>query len=174
MFTDADVEVVAGRLRTWSDVLGRLSEPELSRSLLTALDTGDGKAFRELFGEPFGPATCIEIVETVTRFVHTGDFQLTRVCTIVDRLRPTNPSTVSGAGYRLADGTVLWLTEAEWWAMLDQAAADEKWRQANLDLLVALGILTCRFELVRTISRYDLSKTYHVCPPTTDPRERRR
>jgi hypothetical protein len=176
MFTDADVDVVSGRLRTWSEALGRLSDPELTRALLTALDSGDGRAFRELLelGERFGPATCVEIVETVTRFVHTGDYEATRVCTFVDRLRPKNPNTTSGRGYRLADGTVLWLTEAEWWALLDRAVADEKWRQANLDLLVAVGIMTCHFELVPTISRFDVSKTYHVCPPTTDPRERRR
>jgi hypothetical protein len=70
-------------------------------------------------------------VETVTRIVHTGDYEPTRVCTFVDRLRPKHPSTVSGRGYRLADGTVLWLTDAEWWALLDRAVADEKWRQAT-------------------------------------------
>jgi hypothetical protein len=176
MFTDADVDVVSGRLRTWSEVLGQLSEPELSRSLLAALDSGDGKAFGELigFGDRFPSATCVEIVETVTRFVHTGDYEPTRVCTFVDRLRPKHPSTGSSRGYRLADGTVLWLTEAEWWALLDRAVADEKWRQANLDLLVALGIMTCHIELVRSVERFDRTQTYRVCPPITDPSERRR
>jgi hypothetical protein len=109
MFTDADVEVVSGRLRTWSEVLGQLSEAEQARSLLTALDSGDAKAFGELigFGERFPSAPCVEIVETVTRVVHTGDYEPTRVCSFVDRLRPKHPSAVSGRGYRLADGTVL-------------------------------------------------------------------
>jgi hypothetical protein len=176
MFTDQDVEVVAGRMGSWSDALRDLAEPDLCRRLLSALDEGDGKAFHEIVDrwDFLGAATCIEIVETMTRFVHTGDYQPTRVCAIVTHLRPARPNPFHGQGYRLADGTTLWLSEADWWAMMDRAVGDEKWRNANADLLVAVGILSCHIELVPTVSRFDISKQYEICPPGGDPHAGRR
>jgi hypothetical protein len=58
--------------------------------------------------------------------------------------------------------------------LLDRAVADEKWRLANLDLLVALGIMTCHIELVPSVERFDRTQSYQVCPPVTDPYEGRR
>ncbi len=176
MFTDEDVEVVSERLRSWSEALREIAEPELCRSLLTALDSGDGKAFHEIVGH-WGfleTATCIEIAESFTRFVHTGDYEPTEVCAIVNVLRPLNPSPTTGRGYRLADGRILWLSEADWWQMMDRAVTDEAWREANHDLLVAVGILTCHIELAPTIKRFDITKQYQICPPTGDPYERPR
>jgi hypothetical protein len=96
------------------------------------------------------------------------------VCTFVNRLRPVNPSPLIGRGYRLANGTIMWLSEADWWQMMDRAVNDEAWRNANYDLLVAVGILTCHFELMPTVKRFDVSRQYHICPPTGDPHERPR
>jgi hypothetical protein len=113
---------------------------------------------------------CIELVDTITRFVHTGDYQPVESCSFVNILRPPHPSTTSGRGYRLPDGTILWLTEAEWWETLDRAVQDEKWRKENQEYLEALGILFCTFELVPTIERFDIDKRYTICGPTWDPR----
>lgn len=174
MFSDEDIEVLGKRLGAWSEVLGELARPEPCRELLTALDTGDGAAFHDIVGRwPFFERlSCIELVDTFTRFAHTGDYQTTHVCSFVNVLRPLNPSPTTGRGYQLADGRVLWLTEAEWWQMMDQAVADESWRVSNRDLLVAVGILTCHIELVPTIQRFDVTKRYQICPPTGDPHER--
>ena len=40
-------------------------------------------------------------------------------------------------------------------------------------MLIAVGILTCHLELVRTISSVEITKEYQFCPPTWDPYERR-
>jgi hypothetical protein len=116
--------------------------------------------------------TCVDIAETVTRLVQTGDYQVKEVCSVVNVLRPPNPSTTNGRGYRIADGRILWLTEADWWELMDKAVGDEAWREANHDLLVAVGILTCHLELVPTINLVDVTKQYQFCPPTWDPYER--
>jgi hypothetical protein len=76
MFTDEDVDVVSERLRSWSEALRELAGPELCRSLLAALDAGDGEAFHGIVGR-WGfleRASCVEIAETFTKFVHTGDY----------------------------------------------------------------------------------------------------
>ena len=117
--------------------MGGLSDPEACRQLLTVLDENDGDAFHkfidgwQLPGEP----SCIEIIDTITRFVHTGDYEQVETCTFADKPRPIGPSTSSGVGYHMPDGTVLWLTQAEWWSMFDQAVNNEAWRKANHDLL---------------------------------------
>jgi hypothetical protein len=170
MTTEEDVKVVAGRLRLWSEALAGLSEPKACLQLLTVLNEGDGDGLHKLmerWGLP-GEVTCIEIVDTITRFVHTGDYQPVERCDVVPILRPPHPSTTSGRGYRLPDGRILWLTEAEWWDLYDKAA-DEAWRKANHDLLVALGIVTCTFELVATIERFDIDKRYTICTGGIDP-----
>lgn len=173
MFTDQDVEIVAGRLAVWATVLGGLADPTACRNLLSVLDQGNGKAFHELLdGWGLPDAGCIEIVETMTRIVHTGDYQPVESCSFVNRLRPLQPSTTSGKGYQLRDGTVLWLTEAEWWEMMDRAVHDDGWRKANHDLLVDVGIMVCTFDLVPTVARFDFDKRYTICPPTGDPRAR--
>jgi hypothetical protein len=115
---------------------------------------------------------CVDITETFTKLVQTGDYQVKEVCSVVNILRPPNPSTTNGRGYRIPDGSILWLTEADWWDLMDKAVGDEAWQDANHDLLVALGILTCHLELVPTIKSVDISKQYQFCPPTWDPYER--
>lgn len=168
MFTDEDVEVVSDRMRSWSGALRELAEPALCRSLLEALDAADGEAFLAIVGR-WGfleRASCMEIAETVTRFVHTGDYEARRVCTLINRLRPVNPSQTAGRGYQLADGTIMWLSDADWWQMMDHALNDEGWRRANDDLLVAVGIMSCHFELTPTVKRFDITKQYQICPPT--------
>lgn len=175
MFTDEDVEVVADRLKAWSNVLAGLADPQICRQLLTVLDQADGKGLHELMDSwkfP-GEVGCIEIVDTITRFVHTGDFEQVESCAIVNKLRPPHPSTTNGVGYQLPDGSVLWLTESEWWQMMDRAVNDEAWRDQNHGLLVAVGILFCTFEMVPSIQRFDLAKRYTICTPTWDPRVRR-
>ena len=117
---------------------------------------------------------CLQIAETSTKFAPTGDFKVTEVCTVVNTLRPPSPSTTSGRGYWLGDGTVLWLTDAEWWELMDKAAGDEGWQHANRDLLIAVGILECHLEVVPEISRIEITKEYQFCPPTWDPYERPR
>jgi hypothetical protein len=116
--------------------------------------------------------TCVDISDTYSKLVQTGDYQVKEVCSIVNTLRPPNPSTTNGRGYRLADGRVLWLTEADWWELMDKAAGDEAFREANHDLLVAVGILTCHLELVPTIKSIEVTEQYRFCPPTWDPYER--
>src|SRR5262245_9125636 len=73
--------------------------------------------------------TCVEISEVVPKLVQTGDYHLTEVCSLANILRPPNPSATIGRGYRLPDGRVLWLTEADWWDLMDKAAEDEAWRE---------------------------------------------
>jgi hypothetical protein len=115
---------------------------------------------------------CVDIDETFPKFVQTGNYQVTEVCSVINILRPANLSTTKGRGYWLADGRVLWLSEAEWWDLLDKAVADEAWRHENRDLLVALGIVSCHFELIPTIERVEVTERYRLCPPTWDPYER--
>jgi hypothetical protein len=175
VITDTDVDLVASRLKTWSVALAGLADPAACRELLTILDEADGAALHKLMegwrlpGEP----VCIEIVDTITRIVHTGDYEAVETCAFVNKLRPPTPSTTSGVGYQLPDGTILWLTESEWWQMMDHAVNDEIWRKQNHALLVAVGILFCTFELVPSIQRFDIDKRYTICPPTWDPREKR-
>ncbi len=172
MPNDQDVEIVAGRLRAWSDALAGLSDPIACRQLLTVLDEGDDNALHKIIdGWPLpGEPSCIEIVDTITRFVHTGDYQPVETCTFAHKIRPISPSTSSGVGYHMPDGSVLWLTEAQWWSMFDQAVNNEAWRKANHDLLVAVGIMFCVLELVPTIARFDIDRRYTICAPTWDPR----
>ena len=123
MITDADVDLVAGRLNAWSIALAGLADPDACRQFLTVLDEADGKALHKLIDRwnlP-GEVGCVEIIDTITRFVHTGDYKAVETCSFVNKLRPPNPSTTSGVGYQLPDGTVLWLTESEWWQMMDRA-----------------------------------------------------
>lgn len=115
---------------------------------------------------------CIQISDTYPKFAPTGDIKFTDVCSIVKTLRPLNTSTTSGRGYWLDDGTVLWLSDAEWWDLMDKAAGDQAWQDANRDLLVAVGILECHPEEVRTITQIEITKEYQFCPPTWDPYER--
>ena len=115
---------------------------------------------------------CVQIDDTFQKLAPTGDLRVTEVCTVVNTLRPPNPSTTSGRGYWLDDGTVLWLSDAEWWELMDKAVADEAWQHANRDLLVAVGILECHLDTVRTITSIDITKQYVFCPPTWDPYER--
>jgi hypothetical protein len=115
---------------------------------------------------------CVDISETYSKLVQTGDYQVKQVCSIVNTLRPPNPSTTNGRGYQLADGRILWLTEADWWDLMDKAVGDEAWQNENHDLLVAVGILTCHLELLPTIKSVDITKEYQFCPPTWDPYER--
>jgi hypothetical protein len=173
MPTKEDVELVAARLGVWSDVLGRLSDPSVCAEFLGILDRADGDALHKLIDDwrfP-GPVQCLEIVDTITRFVHTGDFDFVETCSFVNILRPPSPSTTSGRGYRLRDGSVLWLTEAQWWEMSDHAVNDPAWREKNKELLQDLGIMICTIELVPTITRFDIEKRYTICTPTWDPRE---
>jgi hypothetical protein len=115
---------------------------------------------------------CVEIRELFPKLVQTDEYRVTEVCNIINILRPPNPSTSSGRGYRLPDGSILWLSEADWWAMMDKAAGDEGWRQDNRDLLVAVGIVECHLELIPTIQSIEITKQYQFCPPTWDPYER--
>ena len=115
---------------------------------------------------------CVQISETFPKLAQTGDWQVTEVCSVVNVLRPPNPSTTSGRGYLLDDGSILWLSDAEWWELMDKAVEDQSWQDANRDLLIAVGILTCHLELVSTITHIDITKEYQFCPPTWDPYER--
>ena len=174
MITEEDVQIVVARLSAWSNVLAGLSDPAACRRFLEVLDAGDGKGFHGLVDEwklP-GAAGCVEIVDTITRFVHTGDYEPVETCAFVNRLRPLSVSSTVGTGYRLPDGSILWLTEAEWWQMMDRAVQDEAWRAANHGLLVALGILVCKFELVPSVQRFDIDRRYTICTPDWDPRAR--
>src|SRR5262245_945354 len=101
---------------------------------------------------------CVQISQTDTKFAQTGGLQLTEKCEVVNTLRPPNPSPTSGRGYKLDDGTYLWLSDAEWWDLMDKAVADQAWQDDNRDLLVAVGILTCSPDAIRTISRVDITK----------------
>ena len=115
---------------------------------------------------------CVQISETFPKLAPTGDLKVAEVCNIVNTLRPPNPSPTSGRGYWLDDGTVLWLSDAEWWELMDKAVGDEAWQDANKSLLVAVGILECHLETVSEITRIEITKQYQFCPPTWDPYER--
>jgi hypothetical protein len=115
---------------------------------------------------------CVQIDQTISKTAPTGEGVVTRVCSIVNVLRPADPSTETGRGYQLDDGTILWLSEAEWWDLMDKAVEDPEWREANHDLLEAVGILECHFELVATIKAIEITERYVFCDPTWDPRER--
>ena len=175
MITDDDVEIVAARLGAWSNALAGLVDLDACRRFLTVLDEGNGKGLHEFVDrwQLPGSVGCIEIVETITRFVHTGDFEEVENCTFAMKFRPLRPSTTAGVGYQLPDGSVLWLTEAQWWQMMDQAVQDEAWRKANHDILIAVGIMSCTISLVPSISRFDIDKRYTICTPNWDPRARR-
>lgn len=174
-FSESDVELVSERMRSWSEALAGLAEPELCREFLVALDTGDADRFRELMSRWRLPmmASCIEIAETATRIVHTGDYEAQEVCDFARTLRPPVPSQTNGRGYRMPDGTILWLSEAQWWEWYDRAVADETWRDDNHAALVAVGIMSCHFELEPSILRVDITKRYIVCTPGWDPHAKR-
>jgi hypothetical protein len=57
---------------------------------------------------------------------------------------------------------------------MDKAVGDEGWQDANHDLLLAVGILECHLEVLRTITRIEITKEYQFCPPTWNPYERPR
>ena len=115
---------------------------------------------------------CVQIDETISKHAPTGEFSLTQVCSIVNVLRPPNPSTTSGRGYQLGDGSIVWLSEADWWELMDQAVEHNEWREANRDLLIAVGILECHFRFVPTIKSIEITERYRICDPTWDPYER--
>lgn len=115
---------------------------------------------------------CVQIDETVSKTAPTGEVGVTQVCSIVNVLRPLNPSTTSGRGYQLGDGSIVWLSEADWWELMDKAVEDQEWREANRDLLVAVGILECHFVIVPTIKSIEITERYRFCDPTWDPYER--
>ena len=115
---------------------------------------------------------CVQIDETISKTAPTGEVVVTQVCSIVNVLRPPNPSTTSGRGYQLGDGSIVWLSEADWWDLMDRAAEDEEWREANHHLLIAVGILECHFELAPTIKSIEITERYRFCDPTWDPYER--
>jgi hypothetical protein len=117
------------------------------------------------------PGGCVEIDDSTSRTARTGEISVTWVCELVTVVRPLDPSTTVGRGYRLDDGSILWLSEAEWFELLDQAA-DLEWREANHDLLVSVGILNCRFVVLPVIKTIELTKRYRICEPTWDPAER--
>lgn len=99
----------------------------------------------------------------------TGDYKLVETCAVVNMLRPPSPSTTTGRGYRLRDRSILWLTEAERWQMVDQAVNDPEWLDKNRDLLEDVGIVRCTFELIAVIERFDIDKRHTICTPTWDP-----
>lgn len=175
MVNEEDVELVSERMRLWSEALAGLAEPEVCRAFLGALDRGDAKEFRGILERWRLPmvASCLEIAETATRIVHTGDYEAQEVCAFAQLLRPIRPSQTDGRGFAMPDGTILWLTEAQWWEWYDRAVADEAWRDANHATLVAVGIMRCHFELVPTILRVDITKRFTVCTPGWDPHARR-
>ena len=115
---------------------------------------------------------CVQIDETISKTAPTGEFSLTQVCTIVNVPRQLNPSTTSGRGYQLGDGSIVWLSEADWWELMDKAVEDKEWREANRDLLVAVGILECHFTFLPTIKSIEITERYRICDPTWDPYER--
>ncbi len=115
---------------------------------------------------------CVQIDETISKTAPTGEYSLTQVCSIVDVPRQINPSTTSGRGYQLGDGSIIWLSEADWWELRDRAASDNEWREANRDLLIAVGILECHFTFLPTIKSIELTERYRICDPTWDPYER--
>lgn len=175
MPTVEDIEVVASRFGTWGRVLGDLSDPVACGRLLAVLEEGDGEGLHDLVGEwgfP-GPVQCLEIIDIVTKLAQTGDNTYEWVCSFVTRIRPASPSTSSGRGYRLRDGRILWLSDAQWWEMFDHAVDDPAWRDGNRELLIDVGILTgCTWERLVTVSRVNIEKHYIFCPPTWDPQSR--
>ena len=115
--------------------------------------------------------SCVQIDETISKTAPTGMVSVSQVWSIVNILRPLNPSTTNGRGYQLGDGTILWLSEAEWWEPLDKAVDDEQWQQANHDLLVAVGILEYDFVFLPAIKSIELIEQFRFCDPTWDPYE---
>ena len=164
--TEDDVRVVSDRMGAWSSALGGLAEPDACRRFLEVLERGDGAELRRIVdGWGFGPVECVDIVETITRFIHTGDYEGRRNCALVHKLRPLRPSGSSGMAYLMPDGTWLWLSEAEWWRRYGRAENDAAWREANSAMLEAIGVLTCTWRLERSVERVDLERHTMICGP---------
>jgi len=67
---------------------------------------------------------CIDIVETITKVINGFTSVFEEVCDLVTVLRPLEPSLTRGRAYRLPDGTIRWISEAEWFELYDRAASD--------------------------------------------------
>ena len=145
VITDTDVDLVAGRLKAWSAALAGLADPDACRQLLTILDEADGAALHKLMdgwrlpGEPVASKSSTPSpARAHGRLRGRGDV---RVC---QQAAAADPSTTSGIGYQLPDGTMLWLTESEWWQMMDHAVNDEVWRNRTIRSLSPLGSCSAR------------------------------
>ena len=130
MFTDEDVNVVADRFKVWSNVFGGLADQQACRRLLTVLDEADGKGLHKLVDgwKLPGEVGCIEIVETMTNSSTPATGRRSRRAQSSTSFDHCTPARRKVSAVELPDGSVLWLTEAEWWQMMDRAVNDEAWQ----------------------------------------------
>jgi hypothetical protein len=154
------------RLQLWGKTLLSLAEPDKSQRLVEVLNSGDGAGLTALVGDRlFAQGTCIDVVDTLTRMVNFGPRQSEERCEVIARLRAPNPSTVNYKVYRLNDGRLVAVTEADWWAYYDRAAQDQAWLAQNRDLLRALGIITCVIVEVSGTQLVTIDRSRTMCFP---------
>lgn len=169
----AELLALTERLQLWGKTLLSLAEPDKSQGLVDVLRSGDRAGLAALVGDRlFAQGTCIDVVDTLTRLVNFGPRPFEERCEVTIRLREPNPSTVNYKVYRLVDGRLLAVTEADWWAYYDRAAANPVWLAQNRDLLKALGIITCVMVEVSGTQLVPVDRSRTMCfPGVTRPRD---
>lgn len=158
----------AERLMLWSKALSLLAHEDVASELVSALEAGDRERFEALL-EPtrlLSIGVCIDVVDTITKVINFGPGHFEERCEVVLILYPPTPSDVNGRLYRLADGTVVFVSERLWFDYHKRAAEDPAWREANKGLLQALGILRCYWEIVSDSKLVSIERSKTLCFPT--------
>jgi hypothetical protein len=152
-------------LGAYGELFTDLADPRQTEALLGAFRSGEGARLMKLVGDrpPFTAATCIDIVRTLTAAINTGEWNGREVCEIPNVLRPPSPSTTNGKYYRMPDGRYVFVSEAEWFDLLDRAVAEPDWREANHELLQVVGILVCTWQLIPSVQIVTIEQSQTLC-----------
>jgi hypothetical protein len=156
-------------LQVWAETLGSLATPERGGKLVDVLRRGDRAGLEELLGPRiFQLGGCIDIVRTMTAIVNFGRGHYAPQCQPVQTIRPFRPSQTDGRLFQFPDGTINFVTDAEWWDYYDRAAREPGWSAENQALFVALGILVGCEVLVWTPDEelVSITQTIPICFPT--------
>jgi len=154
------------RMQLWAETLGSLAPPDRSAQLVDILNQGDRIELERFLGSGlFEAGSCIDVVETLTRILNFGPGRWEEQCEIAQILRPVQPSTSSGRVFTFPDGRAHFVTDAEWWAYYDRALNEPDWKEGNVPLLKALGILLCTRKLVRDEQLVTIDRSRTICFP---------
>ena len=156
------------RLMLWSKALRMLARDDIASELVSVLEAGDREKLEALLGPTrlFQIGGCIDIVDTITKVINFGPGHFEDRCEVVPVLYPPAPSEVEGRLYRLPDGTVIFVTERQWFDYHKRAGEDAAWREASRSFLEALGILRCYVELVSDSEILSVERKKTLCFPT--------